>query len=94
MGWITQTSTDAASTELVIDWMDGQPAPSAALELLACKCKKTCELPRCVCMNSGLKCTDLCSLNDCTSQPAQDDSSNIIDNEADEDDDDDLKWTL
>ena len=70
--------------------MDGQPAPSAVLELLACKCKKTNELPSCVCMNRGLKCTDLCSLNDCTNQPVQEDSSNIIDNEADEDDDDDF----
>ena len=85
MGWTTQTSTDAASTELVINWMDGQPAPSAVLELLVCKCKKTCKLPSCVCMNSGLRCTDLC-----TNQPAQDDSSNIIDNEADEYDDDDF----
>ncbi|KAK3730477.1 hypothetical protein QZH41_014705 [Actinostola sp. cb2023] len=90
MGWTIQTSTDAVSTELLIDWMDGQPAPSAVLQLLACKCRKACELPSCVCMNSGLKCTDLCTLKDCTNQPAQDDSSDLIDDDADEDDDDDF----
>ncbi|KAK3754241.1 hypothetical protein QZH41_020144 [Actinostola sp. cb2023] len=90
MGWTIQTSTDAVSTELLIDWMEGQPAPSAVLQLLACKCRKACELPSCVCMNSGLKCTDLCTLKDCTNQPAQDDSSDLIDDDADEDDDDDF----
>jgi len=90
MGWTIQTSTDAVSTELLIDWMDGQPAPSAVLQLLACKCRKACELPSCVCMNSGLKCTDLCTLKDCTNQPAQDDSSDLIDDDANEDDDDDF----
>ena len=88
VGGLTQTSTDGESTELLIDWMDGQPAPSAVLQLLACKCKKACELPSCVCMNSGLKCTDLCTLKDCTNQSVQDDPADVIDNDTDEDDDD------
>ena len=40
MGWTTQTSTDADSTELLIDWMNGQPASSAVLQLLACNNRK------------------------------------------------------
>ena len=84
MGWTTQTSPDTASTELLIDWMDGQPASPVVLQLLACKCRRACELPSCVCMNSGLKCTNFCTLKDCTNQLAQDDPAVVIDNDADE----------
>ena len=86
MGWTTQTSGDASV--LLIDWMDGKPAPEAVLQLLACKCRRACELPSCVCLSSGLKCTDLCTLKDCINQPQEDfgDVKNVEDDEDNEDD--------
>ena len=48
--------------------MDGQPAPQAILNLLACNCPRKCELPKCDCMVNGLKCTDMCRLSDCDNQ--------------------------
>lgn len=86
MGW-TEQASDGLST-LTIDWMDRLPAPEAVLQLLACKCKRACELPRCECLRNGLKCTDLCTLKDCTNQP-EDDPDVAVSNEEDENDDDD-----
>lgn len=63
--------------QLVIKWMDGQPVPEAVLDLLSCKCSKACVIPRCVCMANGLKCTDMCKLQDC---------DNRVTNNNDEDD--------
>ena len=45
---------------MTIDWMDGQPAPQAVLELLSCKCRGKCKAPSCQCISHGLFCTDLC----------------------------------
>jgi hypothetical protein len=45
--------------QLVVHWMDGQPAPEAVLDLLACNCPRKCALPKCVCITNGLKCTDM-----------------------------------
>lgn len=67
---------------LTIDWMDGQSAPEAVLDLLACKCSKSCKLPKCVCLANGLKCTDMCKLSDCDNQALSDD---IIDSVEQED---------
>lgn len=39
---------------MVVHWMDGQPAPQAILDLLACNCPRKCELPKCECMANGL----------------------------------------
>lgn len=44
--------------------MDGQPVPEAVLDLLSCKCSKKCAIPRCICLANGLKCTDMCKLQD------------------------------
>ena len=44
--------------------MNGQPAPQAVLDLLACNCTRKCSLPKCVCLSNGLKCTDMCRLQD------------------------------
>ena len=49
-----------ANEQLVLHWMDGQPAPQAILDLLACNCPRKCELPKCECMVNGLKCSDMC----------------------------------
>ena len=74
-----------ANEQLVVHWMDGQPAPQAILDLLACNCAKKCELPKCECMLNGLKCTDMCRLQDCENQLHGEES----DCEKDENDDND-----
>jgi len=43
--------------QMVVQWMDGEPAPEALLDLLACNCLST---TKCVCVANGLKCTDMC----------------------------------
>lgn len=68
--------------QLTIDWMDGLPAPQAVLDLLACKCSKICELPKCICMANGMNCTDMCRLLDCSNQgtiDSIDDESELCD---------------
>ena len=55
-GW--KIEKEGADNQLVVHWMDGQPAPQA---ILACNCPRKCELPRCECMANGLsvlKCAD------------------------------------
>jgi hypothetical protein len=74
--------------QLVVDWMEGKPAPDAILELLSCNCKKQCSSSRCVCVANGLRCTDMCRLQDCENQPSteqeEDDDSSV--NMEDDDD--------
>ena len=65
-GWCTEDGT------LVIDWMGDQPAPQAVLEVLSCQCSRSCKLPSCSCIVSGMKCTDMCRPQDCTNKPADD----------------------
>jgi hypothetical protein len=76
------------SEQLVIDWMDGQPAPQAVLDLLACNCKTNCSLPKCVRLTNGLKCTEMCRLPDCENQASVDnDDEDRTDDTAEELDD-------
>ena len=65
-GWCTEDG------KLVIDWMGDQPAPQAVLEVLSCQCSRSCKLPSCSCVVNGLKCTDMCRLQDCTKKPEDD----------------------
>ena len=51
--------------QLVNKWMDGHPVPEVLLDLLSCVCSKKCVSPKCVCVVNGLKCTDMCRLQDC-----------------------------
>ena len=51
--------------KLAVNWMRGSPAPDAVLQLLSCKCVRSCELPKCTCLSNGLKCTDMCRLQTC-----------------------------
>ena len=37
--------------KLVIDWMRGLPAPDSMLQLLSCKCARSCKLPDCIIMS-------------------------------------------
>ena len=55
-GW--KIEMEEGAEQLVVDWMDGKPAPEAVLDLLACKCPRKCVLPNCECLKNGLKCTD------------------------------------
>ena len=52
-GWSLDTGSDGVPS-LSIDWMPGQPAPLAVLELLSCKFSRKCSLPDCPCMKNGL----------------------------------------
>ena len=67
--------------------MDGQPAPQAILDLLACNCSKKCVLPNCECLANGLKCTDMRTLLDCENQAlvANEGSVDSIDDELEDD---------
>lgn len=74
---------------LEIDWMDGSPAPQAVLDLLSCKCSRSCRLPSCECLVNGLKCTDMCRLRDCDNQPSTEDSdTEDIEEDVESNDDD------
>lgn len=70
---------------LVVNWMSGQPAPQAILDMLSCNCAKKCALPRCVCMANGLKCTDMCRLRNCDNQADDDGSTSELEEKPEED---------
>ena len=69
-GWCLEIEEDGTEN-LGIDWMNGDPAPKAVLELLSCKCTRSCKLPGCSCMQNGLKCTDMCRLKECQNRPVE-----------------------
>ena len=68
--------------KLVIDWMVGQPAPQAVLEV--CQCSRSRKLPSCSCIFNGLKCTNMNRLQDCTNRPDDDDDVSSVDDNDDE----------
>ena len=80
-GWCTEDE------KLVVDWMGGQPAPQAVLELLSCQCSRACKPPSCSCIANGLKCTDMCRLQECTNR--SDEDNDVVPAGDDDDDDDD-----
>lgn len=41
------------------DWMDGDPALQAVLQLLSCNCTRSCKIPDCPFRVNRLKCTDM-----------------------------------
>lgn len=74
----------------MLDWMRGPPAPMAVLELMACKCSRTCKLPDCSCLANKLKCTEMCKLQTCSNQREEDtDVMKLVEDDGDDDDDDD-----
>ena len=73
--------------KLTIDWMSGEPAPQAVLELLSCQCSRICKLPSCTCLTNGLKCTDLCRLQDCTNRREEDPADDAFSDDDQEDED-------
>ena len=82
-GW--KIEIEGSDTHLVVHWMIGQPVPQDILDLLACNCAKKCELPRCICMTNGLKCTEVCRLQDCDSQSDNTDDDEDVINELQDD---------
>lgn len=83
-GW--KTETVAGVEQLVVHWMDGQPAPEALLDLLACNCPKHCVSNKCVCLANGLKCTDMCRQPDCENQASISDTDESDDDDEEEED--------
>ena len=81
-GWKMEKEED--TEHLVVDWMDGPPAPEAILDLLACNCPRKCAMPKCVCMVNGLKCTDMCRLPNCENQAPISDNEESTDEDEDE----------
>ncbi|KAK5859272.1 hypothetical protein PBY51_003352 [Eleginops maclovinus] len=79
-GWTTDDEG-----KLAIEWMSGLPAPDAVLQLLTCKCTRSCKLPECTCLTNGLKCTDMCKLQTCSNQPSEEEPTVEL---TDSDDDD------
>jgi len=68
--------------------MIGPPAPQAILDLLSCNHTKKCELPRCFYMANGVKCTEICRLQDCNNQAdlnGDEDVTNELQNHLEED---------
>lgn len=56
---------------LEIKWMTVKPAPEEVLALIVCHCKRKCEATKCCCIDNGLRCTDMCSI-ECTNMDVDD----------------------
>ena len=58
------------------------------MELLSCDCKKKCEVVKCTCIDMGMRCTDLCQLQECyNSENNKEDYDKVVsDYETDNDD--------
>jgi hypothetical protein len=81
-GWLLEQCDGGEN--ITFDWMDGQPAPVAIMELLACKCRRACKEPDCQCISNGLLCTDLCTLKTCSNQAPEEEEMLIDDIEDDD----------
>jgi len=58
--------------KIEIVWMTCKPAPDAILELMCCKCKRTCG-STCICKQNGLPCSALCHKFNCDNAPSESD---------------------
>lgn len=76
--------TLADSQVLSIDWMEKKPAPEAVLELLACKCKRSCNSQSCPCVAKGLKCTNIYALSNCENQVEAEDEMEVGSSDVDD----------
>ena len=58
------------------------------MELLSCDCKKKCEVGKCTCIDMGMRCTDLCQLQECDNSEnnKEDDDKVVSDYETNNDD--------
>ncbi|CAM4649015.1 unnamed protein product [Leuciscus chuanchicus] len=83
-GW--KMETEEEGEQLVLHWMEGQPAPEAVLDLLACNSTKKSSLPRCMCLANDLRCTDMCKLTECENQVTSVESSDEDEDDMENDD--------
>ena len=75
------------TSSIVIHWMRSPQAPDPVLELLVCKCVRSCKLTKYTCMTNRLACTDMyCNLESYSNQKQQEDEDDIV--ELGESDDD------
>ena len=51
----------------------GRHQHHAVLELLACRCVRSCKLPKCTCIANELACADMGKLQSCSNQKQQED---------------------
>ena len=72
-GWMIEDG------QLVIDLMQGAPAPQGVMKLIACKCSRDCKTPECECVANALKCSPACKNQFC---------DNMIDDNFEENGDD------
>jgi len=54
------SSAEDESSLTIVDRMAGKPAPEAVLELLACRCPRSCTLSDYICLANVLTCTQTC----------------------------------
>ena len=67
------------ASSIVIHRMRSPPAQYAVLELLVCKCARSCKLTKCTHMANRLACTDMfCKLQSCSNQKQQEDKDDIV----------------
>jgi len=81
-GWKMEREEDAE--QLLVHWMEGQPATDVILDLLACNCPNTFSFPRCICVANGLRCTDMCRLTDCENQASTSESVESSDEDVED----------
>ena len=51
--------------------MSVKPATKEVLALIVCQCKRKCEATKCCCIDNGLRCTDMISI-ECTNMDVDD----------------------
>ena len=60
--------------QLHVTWMTKDPAPTALLELISCRCVTGCSTQRCSCKTNNLPCTFVCGCKNCANKSPRDDS--------------------
>ena len=55
------------------------------MELLLCDCKQKCKVGKCTCIDKGMRCTNLCQLQECDNSEnnKEDDNKVVSDYEPD-----------
>ena len=61
------------------------------MELLLCDCKKKCEVGTCSCIDMGMRCTDLCQLQECDNSENNKEDDEEVGSDYETDNDDEQK---
>jgi len=69
-------------SSLAINWISGEPAPAALLDFLSCSCTRLCVPLTCSCITNGLKCTDICRLQNCENRSEEKEQAPANDQDA------------